>query len=145
MEVLGCLRKAGCNSGLVLGRLEYLDFFPGIEGFEGREGVPMDLNVSLFEVVVELAAVSPLLAILVAESKRRSRRISSSISFWACRRSLNLSALALFQRENRTSVGGRCWDRFEFGFGFRNGARNGNGMGHFSAILGGTGLANGGN
>lgn len=42
--------------------------------------------------------------ILVAASKRRSRRISSSISCWERRCSLNFSALALFQREKRSSV-----------------------------------------
>ncbi|KAM1218106.1 hypothetical protein PS1_045736 [Malus domestica] len=53
------------------------------------------------------AAVSERVAILVADSNRRSRRISSSISCWALRRWLNISALALFHRANRTSVGGR--------------------------------------
>lgn len=78
MEALGYLRKAGCDSGLVLGGLEYLDFLPGIEGLEGSDGVPTDLNVPL---LFEVVAASSTLAILVAASKRRSRRIASSISF----------------------------------------------------------------
>lgn len=109
--------------------MEYLDFLPGIEGEEGEEGVPMDLNVSVsFLVVVVAVAVSGMLAIREAESKRRTRRMSSSISFWARRRASNFSALALFQRENRTSMGGRWCD------GFGGGAEIGKGMANFSAI-----------
>lgn len=33
--------KAGWEGGV----LEYLDFFPGMEGAEGAEGVPVDLKV----------------------------------------------------------------------------------------------------
>lgn len=123
-------RNAGCESELGLGFLEYLDFLPGIEGLDGSEGVPMDLNVSLVVVVSESETV----AILVAESKRRSRRISSSISCWARRRWLNFSALALFHRANRTSVGGRFWSGLWVGFGFSGGAKIGQEVGKFSAI-----------
>lgn len=56
-----------------------------------------------------------MMAILVAESKRRYRRISSSISCWARWRWLNFSALALFQRENLISVGGRWAGSFGLG------------------------------
>lgn len=66
--------------------------------------------------------------IRLAELKRRWRRISSSISFCARRRSSNLSALALFQRENLTSVDGRWFS----GGGARIGNRR---IGHFSAII----------
>lgn len=107
--------------------MEYLDFLPGIEGEDGEEGVPMDLNVSV-SFRVEVVAVSGMLAIREAESKRRTRRMSSSISFWARRRASNFSALALYQRENRTSVGGRWCD------GFGGGAEIGKGMANFSAI-----------
>ena len=75
--LLAILRKAGCD---VLVFLEYLEDFPGIEGFEGEEGVPVDLKVPAAEASLEVSA-SSISAILVAESKRRSRRISSSISF----------------------------------------------------------------
>ena len=66
--------------------------------------------------------------IRLAELKRRWRRISSSISFCARRRSSNFSALALFQRENLTSVDGRCFS----GGGAKIGNRR---IGHFSAII----------
>lgn len=92
------------------------------------------------------AAGSSTWAILVAELKRRSRRISSSISCWALRRSLNRSALALFHREKRTSVGGRCEAAFELGEepGFSDGgAKMGNGRANFSAILLGRGEGGG--
>ena len=72
----------------------------------------------------------------MTELKRRSRRISSSISFCARRRSSNFSALALFQRENRSSVGGRWFGGFRFGYGVGSGgAKIGNGIGNFSAII----------
>lgn len=111
-----------------------MDFLPGIEGLEGEEGVPMDLkNSPVAEPAVEGVAESGMSEILVAESKRRCRRMSSSICCKVRRRSLNFSALALFQREKRSSVGGRwCWG----GEGFRCGAKMGNGMGSFSAIFG---------
>ena len=74
------------------------------------------------------------MAILVAESKRRSRRISSSICWRDLRRSLNLWALALFHRAKRSSEEGRWWVGLRIGFGFRTGAEMGNCMGNFSAI-----------
>lgn len=87
----------------------------------------MDLNVSV-SFWVAVVAFSGMLAIREAESKRRTRRMSSSISFWARRRASNFSAFALFQRENRTSAGGRWCD------GFGGGAEIGKGMANFSAI-----------
>lgn len=64
--------------GLDLAGLEYLDFLPGIEGREGDEGVPLDLYTMSF---IALESLSLIWAIFVADSKRRWRRISSSISF----------------------------------------------------------------
>lgn len=43
---LDIFRNAGWSTGL-----EYLDFLPGIEGLEGEEGVPADLNATLFVAV----------------------------------------------------------------------------------------------
>lgn len=124
-------RNAGCELGL--GFSEYFDFLPGIEGRDGDEGVPMDLNAVSASEVEESATET--VAILVAESKRRSRRKSSSISCWARRRWLNFSALALFHRANRTSVGGRVCIGLWAGFGFTGGAKIGHEVGKFSAIF----------
>lgn len=86
--------------------MEYFDFLPGIEGLEGEDGDPVDLKVVPVEDEgVAASAESCICAILVADSKRRSRRISSSISCWARRRSLKRSALALFHREKRITDG----------------------------------------
>lgn len=86
------------------GGLEYLDFFPGMEGRDGAEGVPVDLNVSTVASEEEGLAVCVMFSMAV---KRRVRRISASISSWARRRCSNFSELVLPQRENLTSVEGR--------------------------------------
>lgn len=118
--------------------MEYLDFLPGIDGLEGDDGVPADLNT-----VSEAAAAdadSSIWAILAIELNRRSRRMSSSISSCALRRSLNSAALALFHREKRISVGGRCRVVVRCGGGEGlpfgdSGANIGNGIANFSAIF----------
>lgn len=83
-ETLEIRRNAGCEcfTGFELRFLEYFEDFPGIEGQDGDDGVPIDMKVVVgvppAEVVV---ALSLIFAIFEAESKRFSRRISSSISF----------------------------------------------------------------
>lgn len=111
-ETLEIRRNAGCECFAELGFLEYFEDFPGIEGRDGEDGVPIDLKVVVAVPPVEVVvALSLMLAIFEAESKRFSRRISSSISFRERLWWLNLSAFALFQREKRISVAGRLlWD-----------------------------------
>lgn len=87
--------------------MEYFEALPRIEGEEGEEGVPGDLYSGGGDDVKEGTVLtdSDGSAILVADWKRRWRRMSSSICFcWRWRRRKG-SALALFQRENRISVG----------------------------------------
>lgn len=71
--VLENLRNAGWFGGL-----EYLDLLPGIEGLEGEEGEPKDLYVSGGVGLSEEESTP--VEILEAESNRRWRRMSSSIS-----------------------------------------------------------------
>lgn len=104
----------GRNAGWVvcLGFLEYFEDLPGMEGREGVDGVPVDLKVSVVAVVVVVVMI------LSAELKRLRRRSSSSISCWVRSWRMNFWALALFHRENRTSVAGRWW--WWVGFGGAN-------------------------
>lgn len=67
---------------------------------------------------------SPILTLVMLSTavKRRVRHVSSSISWSVRRRRLNLSALALFQREKRSSVE----ERSRVGFGLTGGENMGN-------------------
>lgn len=87
--------------------MEYFEAFPGMEGREGEEGVPRDLKSGVVGFSEETVEESNLSAMLATDWYLRSRRISSSISFWVRFVTSNFSALALFQREKRISVVGR--------------------------------------